>query len=159
MSDDIPAAPLINDYYPDEIVVYGIKLNDGVDNPNLPFDKKQLYLEVKKNGKTLKENSIAIAVIYVYGFVGQCYRLDRPRLMIFEHSRGEAAKGCGFAEPYKMWRIGSKRSLMELSTRVGLAEELILQANLPGNRNPNTYGNNMQLAHRSGRLGRNGSSS
>lgn len=158
MSDTVPAAPLVNDYYPDEIVLYGVKLNQGVNNPDLPFDQKRLCLEVKKNGKTMGEGSIVIAVIYGYGFEGHCYRFDRPKLMIFEHNRNDDAEGCGFAAPYKMWRIGSKRSLMELSTKVGLAEELILEANLPGNRAPNTYGNSMQMAHRSGRLGRDGGS-
>jgi hypothetical protein len=158
-SDDIPAAPLVEDYSPDQIVLHGIKLNETKDSPSLPFDKMWMYLRVEKGGKTLPIDQVAIAVIYGYAFEGHCYRLDKPRLMVFEHTATEDAEGCGFDKPYKMWRIGSKRMLMELNTSVGPAETLVLEANKPGNRAPNTYGDHMQLAHRGGRLNRTSGSS
>lgn len=77
--------------------------------------------------------------------------------MIFEAQTHDEAKGCGYdGTEYKMWRMDTKRNIMELSTGVDIAETLILEANLPGNRAPNTYGNSYQLAHRGNRLTRNG---
>jgi hypothetical protein len=55
-----------------------------------------------------------------------------------------------------MWRISKKKELLELKTDVDLAEVLVLDMNMPGNRAPNTYGNHMALAHRNGRLNRGG---
>jgi hypothetical protein len=167
MSEDIPAPPKVEDFYPDQIVIYGIKLNASGTSIELPFADKRLKLEVYKNNEAnelLDHNKIAMVVAYGYGFEGHCYRLDRPKLFVFELIRKNIsegpAKGCGFdGLDYMMWRISSKRVLLEFSMSVDLAEMLILEANLPGNQVPNTYGNKMQLAHRGGRLNRGGASS
>lgn len=158
--EHIPAPQPSADYFPDEIILYGVKLNDVRDQASLPFDTKRLRLEVlDENGQVVDKANVAIAAIYSYSFEGQCYRLDRPKLMIVEAVTKDA-KGCGYDDTgYKMWRIDSKRRLMELDTKVDLAEVLVLEANLPGNRTPNTYGNSMQLAHRGNRLGRGGGTS
>lgn len=104
-------------------------------------------------------NQIAIVAAYGYAFEGHCYRFDRPKLFAFDRFEEiEPAEGCGFGDGYIMWNISSKQILLELSTRTDEAQVLVLDANLPGNRAPNTYGNSFQLAHRSGRLNRPSSS-
>jgi hypothetical protein len=160
--EDIPAAAGSGLYIQDEIILYGVKIN-RTDQAKIPFMSNKLLLEVRKIGKTtpLTPTEVAMAVVYGYSYEGHCYRLEKPKLMIFEFG-GETppANGCGFSGPdYSMWRISSKDKLLELNTSVDLAEALILDANLPGNRTPNTYGNNMMLAHRSGRLSRSGGNS
>ena len=64
------------------------------------------------------------------------------------------AQGCGFGsvEGYKMWRINSLKKVIKIDIQTGVAEKLVLDANLPSNRAPNTYAGHMQLSHRSGRL-------
>jgi hypothetical protein len=159
MSEDIPAPPLVNNFLPDEILLYGVKINSGTNQGTVHFEDKRLLLEVRtQNSETpLKSDQIAIAVIYGYGYEGYCYRLDKPKLVIFEYIRKEQpATGCGFDESYSMWRIRSKLAMIELTTNVDIAEKLILEANLPGNRAPNTYGNSMQMAHRGNKLNRTG---
>ena len=83
-----------------------------------------------------------------------CYRLDKPRVLAFEHpGPGTAAIGCGFdGKGYKMWRVKSFRRVIELNTFVDTFEKVLLESNLPGRRAPNTYRSDMQLAHRGGRL-------
>jgi hypothetical protein len=71
-------------------------------------------------------------------------------------SGGEEANGCGFAKPYYMWRIRARANVMEVEISHDTAEVLILNANVPGNKSPNTYRNDMQLAHRGGKLNRPG---
>ena len=169
MSSDVPAPMNPSRYVPDEIILYGVLLNSRVDERNeneaaIPcFDKYRLSIKVredKTNGASLKNSVMAIAAIYGYSFEGHCYRFDRPKLMVFPG--GDAvAEGCGFFGPdYRMWRISKRDEMLELNTASDLAEALVLEANLPGNKPPNTYGNSMQLGHRSGRLSRsNGNSS
>lgn len=160
-SEDVPAPPLVNNFLPDEIIIYGIKINSGTNQGTIHFEDKRLLLEVRPldSEVPLGSNLITMAVIYGYGWEGHCYRLDKPKLVIFEYVRKERpAAGCGFDEGYSMWRIRSKLTMIELTSNVDLAEELILEANLPGNRAPNTYGNSMQIAHRGNRLNRTGGS-
>jgi hypothetical protein len=158
-SGDIPAAPNPHEYYPDQVTLYGIKLNDEVTAASLPFGDKVLKLQVnmKVGNKPIEHGDISIAAVYGYSFEGHCYRMDKPRLFIFDQS-DTVADGCGFEPPYRMWNIRSKTMLMEVGLNFDFAETLVLQANLPVNRAPNTYGNSMNLAHRNGRLGRAGGS-
>jgi hypothetical protein len=165
MSDDIPAPTNSNRYLPDQIILYGVKINRRDPEARIPLfeNANTLFLEVRNNdtGVTLGIDEIAMAVIYGYAYEGHCYRLDRPKLMIFEYDGGESeANGCGFFGPdYRMWRISKKKKLLELNTNLDTAEVLILDANLPGNRAPNTYGNSVALAHRGGRISRGGGGS
>jgi hypothetical protein len=160
-SDDVPAAPNIHNFQADQITIYGVKLNRDEKEPKLPFSKLWLAVKVVNSDDDVQDkNLITIAVAYGYAFEGHCYRLDRPKLLIFEHDDDKPAEGCGFGVAgYSMWRVRSKTELLEIVLSVDLAEKLILEANLPGNRAPNTYGNSMQLAHRDGRVGRYGASS
>lgn len=68
--------------------------------------------------------------------------------------------GCGFDPPgggtpvgwYRVWRLKANSRAIELNASIGDLQNLILDANLPGRRAPNTYRNDMQLAYRGGRL-------
>lgn len=159
-SEDIPAPPDPRRYWPDQITLYGVRLNVTNNMANLPFDGNFLRLAVVPIGSKDPEDPkvMAIAVIYGYAFEGQCYRYDKPKLLVFRPGVPEtAAIGCGF-EGYSMWQITKKTPIMELATSTDIAEEIVLNSNLPGNRNPNTYGNSFMLAHRGGRLNRGGGS-
>lgn len=151
-SDDIPAPPQPTRFLPDAIMLYGVRL----DNPDarLPFiEPKILRLEIVDDEKPGPVTTVKIAVCYGYAFEGHCYRFDRPRIFVFEGGgSGGRAQGCGYGDGYWMWQIGSLDRVMELGVRTGLAEDTILDANLPGQRAPNTYGDHVRLAHRGGRL-------
>jgi hypothetical protein len=157
--EDIPAAPHPKTYAPDEITLYGVKLNVTNNVAYLPFQNQRLRLAVVSiNADSPVDPNIVTAVIYGYAFEGGCYRCDVPKLLMFHPRTAEiAAVGCGFGTGYQMWQLAKKTPIMELSTNFDLAEELVLNANLPGKRNPNTYGNSMMLAHRNGRLNRSSS--
>lgn len=157
-SEDIPAPPNPKSYSPDQITVFGVALNIDNNAAYLPLEGNRLKLAVVQFGSDtpIDPKRMVIAVVYGYAFEGHCYRLDQPKLFVFEpRTTGAPAVGCGFdSDGYIMWQITKKTSMLEFSTRVDLAEELVLNASLPGNRNPNTYGNRAQLAHRGGKLNR-----
>ncbi|WP_085028366.1 hypothetical protein [Ensifer aridi] len=158
--EDIPAPPEPQTYRPDQITLYGVGLNVENRAAYLPLHGNRLKLSVVPFGSDVPElpKNMPIAVIYGYAYEGYCYRFDKPKLFVFSPNITEApAKGCGYDNSgYVMWQITKKTQMLELSTSADLAEELVLNANLPGNRSPNTYGNSMALAHRSGRLTRGG---
>jgi hypothetical protein len=153
-NESIPAAPNPYDYRPDIITLYGIKLNQGF-SASLPFGENYLTLGVDHDASTLGPDKISIAAIYGYSFEGHCYRLDKPKLLIIEQDDYDA-QGCGFSAPYRMWSVTSKAMIMEVALDFDTAEKLVLEANLPGKRSPNTYGNDMALGHRGGKLNRAG---
>lgn len=105
-----------------------------------------------------------VLAAYGYAFEGHCYRFDKPRLIGFAtHGDKERVKGplgCGFDLPapgnpeawYQGWRLRSGQRVIEMGMTVGLVQDVILDANRPGRRPPNTYAGEMQLAHRGGRL-------
>jgi hypothetical protein len=97
-----------------------------------------------------------IVAAYGYAYEGHCYRFDRPRILGFGGRTGEPAVGCGYDIPtalgYAMWRTKSNRRIIEFTAAVDNVDKIILEANLPGRRPPNTYSANMMLAHRGGRL-------
>ncbi|ESZ22038.1 hypothetical protein [Mesorhizobium sp. L48C026A00] len=162
-SEDIPYAPDANRYWPDQITLYGVTLNLAPTKmANLPFERHFIRLAVVPIGSDDPQDPdiMAIAAVYGYAFEGQCYRYDKPKLLVFRPGVEEPnAKGCGFENlGYKMWQITKKTPIMELAASKDFAEEIVLNANLPGNRSPNTYGNNMALAHRGGRLNQGGGS-
>lgn len=160
-SSDVPAPPDPARFLADEIILYGVKLNQGKTEGSIPFGSNELVLGLRATGtaQPLAAADVAITVIYACAYEGHCYRLDKPKLLVFEPEVPDVdAHGCGFAPPYRMWRVARRTELMEMSTSSGRAEKLILEANLPGSRAPNTYGNDMQLAHRAGRLSRFGGS-
>ena len=161
MSDNVPAPATTAIYKPNEIIVYGLKLNrpDKFGDIEIADTKDELLflrLHVYRDNSPLDSNKVAIALVYGYAFEGHCYRLDRAKVMIFKYDGEEpAAEGCGFDSKYRMWRIKSNSQVLELDTRVDTADTLLLEANLPGRRSPNTYNSEVMLAHRGGRLTRN----
>lgn len=172
-SETVPAPSGSPTYKPTEILLYGVKLNDKHDFAQFPFDPDvtveqstlALRLLVQKTGdaegaKPVGRERVWMVVAYGYAFEGGCYRFDKPRLLLFTSAAdGEPAQGCGFEgfnPPYRMWRISPRTLLLEVSSTIGTADDLVLTGNLPGNRPPNTYGNHMELAHRGGRLNRSG---
>jgi hypothetical protein len=152
LASDIPAPPDKDDYYPDQLTLYGVKLNpdEKGEAASIRFGTMVLKLSVNSRGT---DQEVSMAVVYGYSYEGHCYRLDRTRLFVVGNA-GMDADGCGFVPPYFMWRIRARAEVMEVAISHDTAETLILNANLPGNRAPNTYGNDMQLAHRGGRLNR-----
>jgi hypothetical protein len=130
-------------------------LNVGKPAASIPFARHRLRISVTPPTGGDDLDSFAVVVAYGYAFEGHCYRLDKPKLIVFSPNTADSpASGCGFDEHYSMWTITTKTELLELSTTVDQAEEIVLAANLPGRRSPNTYGNDMLLAHRGGRLNR-----
>jgi hypothetical protein len=108
-----------------------------------------------------KGEHLAVVAAYGYAYEGHCYRFDKPRLLGVTLAKADVVEepiGCGFDSPvpgahwYKAWRLRSNDQIIEMGTSVGRVEELILDANRPGRRPPNTYASEMQLAHRGGRL-------
>jgi hypothetical protein len=149
--EEIPAAPSV--YRLGTITLYGIKLNKRGDRAVIPYDDKLLSIDVQAEGD--RSSDVAIVVGYGYSYEGACYRFDKPKIFALgEYEEFEQASGCGFGDDYMMWTIAAKQTILELNTSVDFAETLILEANLPANRSPNTYGNHMQMAHRGGRLNR-----
>jgi hypothetical protein len=154
---DIPAPARSGVYFPDEIIIYGVKLNEE-DNHGTIFagSDKRLIVQLEKKGVPAEKTEYSIALAYGYAFEGHCYRFDRVRIFIL-NAIDQAAVGCGFdtvnvSKKYRMWRIRGTTEILELSTSFDLASSLILDANVPGKRAPNTYSATMKLAHRSGRL-------
>ncbi|WP_262299663.1 hypothetical protein [Microvirga sesbaniae] len=168
-SSDLPAPGNFWEFAAEEVVLYGVKLNAiaGENFALLPLSPDlRLILSVGNidhaADRDLGPGEVAIAAIYGYAYEGHCYRFDKTRLFVFTSDpyRGGAgglgmeAVGCGFdtVPGYTMWRIRSLDTLIELNPNFGSVEKLILEANSPGRRAPNTYNSTMQMAHRSGRL-------
>jgi hypothetical protein len=163
LTDPIPQAPRGQNFLPDQITLYGVKLNAGdLQSASLPFNTNFLHMAIVKDRNDVRplapEDEAVIAVIYGYAFDGRCYRNDKPTLLIFHPTvKEEPAVGCGFdGLGYAMWGITKKSPIMEVTINTNLAEEIVLGPTLPGNRNPNTYGNSAMLAHRGGMISRGG---
>ncbi|MBX4995173.1 hypothetical protein ABID08_003052 [Rhizobium binae] len=151
MTDDSVPAPSLPRYVADEIILYGVDLNDrsGI-----------AHLEVGMAGATelqirLRPGTITGSTVLAYGyaFEGHCYRLDSTRIFIVTGPIAEAAVGCGFDDlGYQMWRITASEQILEISTAFGDARSLILDSQLPGKRSPSSYAITLRMAHRNGRL-------
>lgn len=121
-------------------------------------------LDVRKRTREDGPTDFIVLAAYGYAFEGHCYRFDKPRLVGFStHGNREKVDGplgCGFDVPvpgnqdqwYQGWRLRSNQRIIEMGMSVGRVEDIILDANRPGRRPPNTYASDMQLAHRNGRL-------
>jgi hypothetical protein len=169
-SNDIPPAADPRSYVLDEIVLYGVQLNGvgseasaniAIDHEPKTSEVLHLRLSVTRDHAPMPHTEFVIASVTAYAFEGHCYRLAKPKILLFRSDHPERpARGCGFEEitgplsedTYRMWRIRTKTPLVELGVSSSFADELILQATLPGARPPSTYSLDMELAHRSGRL-------
>ena len=179
MDDDwcnVPAPATTGTYVPDEIILYGVKLNRRHDYANFfAGDLYRLRVHLHDDqGQALSNSRYSAVLAYGYAFEGRCYRFDKVRTFLVTGHPDEDPVGCGFdleprpnerVEPgtnpspnpspvYRMWRIRAADELLELTTGLDSAQKLVLDANLPGRRAPNTYSVDMQMAHRGGRLNR-----
>lgn len=174
-SSDVPAPGSTDQFATDEIILYGVKLNaiqsyarlDLTEHVNFRPAQETVVLQLDLRYRAgaggfapLPNNMVVIAAIYGYAFEGHCFRPDKTRIYAFYYDGPDLpALGCGFDETgplasnsYRMWRLKMRTPLMEISATVDTAETLILDANLPGKRAPNTYDSRMQMSHRGGRL-------
>ncbi|TLX06672.1 MULTISPECIES: hypothetical protein [Rhizobium] len=153
MADDSVPAPSGPRYKADEIILYGIDLNDanGVAHLDVGLVRKA-ELQIKLVSGVHITGSTVVA--YGYAFEGHCYRLDSTRIFVVTGPVAEEAKGCGFDKDlgYKMWRITASEQILEISTAFGDARTLILDSQLPGKRSPSSYAITLRMAHRNGRL-------
>jgi hypothetical protein len=171
-SEHVPA-PSSKNYTPSEVILYGVRLNK--DNETKVFLPNGFYVKLEVGAPPGANATYRLAAVYGYAFEGYCYRLDKPRLLLFpvrKYGNNRLvefpAQGCGFEgfggkapdgtdlpfEGYFMWRVDMSDDIVELTSSVDTLEKLVLEANLPGKRSPNTYNNDMQMAHRGGRLTR-----
>ncbi len=166
----VPAPADEGIYYPDALILYGVKLNSvadyanfGVGWPNLELHAQlfQPNWPVTVPPTPVTRASYSVALTYGYSFEGHCYRLDSQRAFIIVGADDEDPIGCGYddlmAPPppllgYRMWRIRSSTELLEITVNFADAKTLILDANLPGKRSPNSYAIHLNTAHRNGRI-------
>lgn len=161
----LPAPAETGLYFPDALILYGVKLNSEDDHGKLSVGQQGLELRFQlyagPDPLTSAQHSIVLA--YGYAFEGHCYRLDSNRIFIVVGPEDQDPVGCGFdVQPpapkkhtgYRMWRIQSSTQLLEIATSASDAKTLILDASLPGKRSPTAYAITQSMAHRNGRLGR-----
>ncbi|MEI5680434.1 hypothetical protein G6N74_02615 [Mesorhizobium sp. CGMCC 1.15528] len=170
---DIPAPASTGIFIPEEIFLYGVKLNRKEDYADIyAGDGQELRVQLNRN-KLVSRNNYSIVAAYGYAYEGYCYRFDRVRLLVVTVSKDEDPVGCGYdfekastpaakaggaptspAPKYRMWRIMADTKMLELATAFNDAKTLILDANLPGVRAPNSYSITVRMAHRGGRMTR-----
>ncbi|MBB2684905.1 MULTISPECIES: hypothetical protein [Rhizobium] len=152
MTDDGIPAPPGPRYIADEIILYGIDLNDANGVAHLDVGLvDEGDLQIKLDAGIVTAYTV---LAYGYAFDGHCYRLDSTRIFIITGPIAEEAAGCGFDKVagYKMWRITASEQILEISTAFGDARSLILDSQLPGKRSPSSYAITLRMAHRNGRL-------
>jgi hypothetical protein len=97
------------------------------------------------------------AVIYGYSYEGHCYDLPKPKIMLLPEKPTDIPDDdCGYDKKkpkgYKVWIIDKLDECVEIDINRGFAEQLVLDANMPGRRSPSTYRATMAVSHRNGRL-------
>ena len=146
-------------HQPSAIVLYGVPLR--------LIDPDNINVRVGAGGMAglhvaiVGAPQLRLALIHGYAFEGQCYGLDRPTIMVVAGD-GAQAVGCDYNDfgdgvpdaqkTWRMWVVGKLDRTVQIDVTEGLFEQLVLDANLPGRRSPNTYSSNMMLSHRGGRL-------
>ncbi|ANM07255.1 hypothetical protein AMC78_PC00114 (plasmid) [Rhizobium phaseoli] len=153
MTDESVPAPSGPRYIADEIILYGVELNDanGVAHLNVGMvGQAELQISLASTVGIIGSTVLA----YGYAFEGHCYRLDSNRIFVVTGPIAKPAVGCGFeaAMGYKMWRLTAGSQILEISTSFADARALILDAQLPGKRSPSSYAITLRMAHRNGRL-------
>ena len=159
-------------YDPGEVILVGYTLEvEGTSNTNqaiLKFDLNVLeYIQLTINAqKALNSGKFAdpdatlaypkmpyIALIQAYVFEGNVYKLPKSKLMILDKNAEEIPSPTDVTAEQmpKCWRINKLERAVEVVVDTGLIEQLVLEANLPGKRSPNSYAANFQMANRSSR--------
>lgn len=143
-------------YDPAEIVLLGYWLDMG-DSKNIGRIALSMKIPpeivLKLEGEGSDQFSIGLIKSYIYE--NQHYDLPRPKLMVLPDDGTPVEQSDDDADDWKkqrFWRVKKLDQTTEISIESGLFEELVLSANLPGRRSPNSYSANMQLGHRSGKL-------
>ncbi|ANP90387.1 hypothetical protein [Rhizobium leguminosarum] len=158
MTDDSVPAPATERYQADALILYGVKLNDRKDYARFDFGDghlSDLRMQLFRDQIGSKSGEYSIVLAYGYAFEGHCYRFDSTRVFLITADVPRNAVGCGFDDlGYKMWSIRASDALLEILISYGDAKTLILDANLPGKRSPNSYAITLRMAHRDGRLTR-----
>jgi hypothetical protein len=156
MTLDANAIPHKIPYDPAEIVLLGYWLDKG-DDKNVGrialSQKIPPEIELKLKGDGSDQFSIGLIKSYIYE--NQNYDLPRPKLMVLPDDGTPVEQSGDDNDPWKdlrFWRVKKLDQTTEISIESGVFEELVLSANLPGRRSPNSYSANMQLGHRSGKL-------
>ncbi|HEV7318503.1 MAG TPA: hypothetical protein VGO04_07835 [Ensifer sp.] len=159
----LPAPAETGLYFPDALILYGVKLNSNDDYGKLSVGQPgvELRFQLFAGSDPLTNGQFSVVLAYGYAFDGHCYRLDSNRMFIVAGVEDQDPIGCGFdAQPtgssngYRMWRIQSSTQILEITTSVSDAKTLILDANLPGKKSPTSYAITQSMAHRNGRLAR-----
>ena len=151
-------------YTDSRIYLYGVTDANFMLLPGPKVDKKETLVEVRP----WSSNDFELAVIYGYGYQGHCYELDRPRMfLIRKECRRAAASGCGYGDEYvnsagqsglptvarySMWIVDKLDETMQIDVRNDTYETLVVEGNLPTNRQPSAYAIRFTMGHRSGKL-------
>jgi hypothetical protein len=105
---------------------------------------------------------MTIGIIYGYAYEGHCYDLPKPKIMLIRGFPQDVLPGdCDYDQKggspnggtaYKVWIVDKLDPCIDIDVSQGYVEELVLDANLPGQRSPTMYAAKARLAHRSGRM-------
>jgi hypothetical protein len=143
---------------PSEVIFYGVKMGGDILVDSL---LAVMVIPHFPKSKPVEGNpDYQIVAAYGYSYEGHCYRFDQVRVLVFTSKDctekaaqiGAGENACGFAPQYQRWRIPSDATVLDFSTQVGTCEKVVLDANRPGRRPPNTYRSEMLLAHRGGKF-------
>ncbi|WP_029065909.1 hypothetical protein [Labrenzia sp. DG1229] len=154
-NDQFPTIQPDKFYDPSEIVLVGMNIS-GINSPraaDVKIDTEGSNSFSRISLQLMSTPNCEIALIKAYIYEGKQYDLPKPKIMVVS-GEGQELPGnyVPNSRPLKFWRMNKLARTAEVSVEEGLLETLILEANLPGRRSPNSYAANMQMAHRSGRL-------
>lgn len=154
-NDQFPTIQPDKYYDPSEIILVGMNIS-GIGTPNaadvkIDTEGSNHYSRIAL--QLWHTPNCELALINAYIYEGRKYELPKPKIMVVS-GKGEELPGNYVPNnrPLKFWRMSKLARTAEVTVEEGLLETLILEANLPGRRSPNSYAANMQMAHRSGRL-------
>ena len=147
-------------YSDSKIYLYGVPINDLIP---LPGQQGGPSVIVQPQAGNIDWH---IAIIYGYGYQGHCYNLQRPSLYLVDGRTEQTATGCHFGDDYLLQGAGNFSSFvrysmwvankLDLTTQIELRNDtfdaLLLQANLPTNKQPSAYNIAFTMGHRSGKL-------
>ena len=122
---------------------------------NILFLGSGAYIESGSDGH--QNEHFTTGVIFGYAFEGHCYDLPKPKFMLIPVKPQSIPPGdCGYyeksSEGYRVWVVDKLQKCVEFEVNQGFVEQLVLEANQPGQRSPSTYRATMAVSHRGGRL-------
>ncbi len=99
-----------------------------------------------------------LALIYGYAYQGHCYTLPEPAFIVLpvaarQQLGANAPLGCGYdGLGYDLWIVDKLTSTVMLQFAADTIEQLVLNRNLPGGRQPMSYAGKWQMLHRGGTM-------